>query len=255
MAILISFGLQKGGVGKTTTTAITAFILSKTKRVLAVDLDGQGNLTRMLTGKRKSSFEKTIYDVLKAVNTDNCITVVTDTLHVIAANDDASKIPGLVASSKEKQRLHLLKLSLESIQNEYDYILIDLPPALAEQTLLGLTASDYTVTMLQTDPFAFHALDDYLETCQLVKEAYNPKLKLAGILSVLLNSRASLDQSILRKVRDDYEELVFSSVVKRQARIKEFTITGISDRTKTDRKALTEYTHFVEELIERVEKG
>jgi chromosome partitioning protein len=255
MSILISFGLQKGGVGKTTTTAITAFILSKTKKVLAVDLDGQGNLTRMLTGKSKSNFERTIYDVLKAVNTDNCINVVTDSLHIIAANDDVSKIPGLVASSKEEQRLNLLKMSLESVRDEYDYILIDLPPALAEQTLLGLTASDYTVTMLQTDPFAFHALDDYLETCQIVKKAHNPNLKLAGILSVLLNSRASLDQSILRKVREDYEDLVFSSVVKRQARIKEFTITGISDGTKADQKALTEYTNFVKELIQRVEKS
>lgn len=254
MAIIVSFGLQKGGVGKTTTTGITAFFLAKANRVLAVDLDGQGNLTRMLSGQNKNTFKSTIYDAIKHRNTENCITVLSKNLHLLPANDDISRISSLLDQHTDR-RLQVLADVLDSARSSYDYILLDLPPALSEQTLIGLTASDYTVTMLQTEPFAYYALEDYLETCQVVQKKYNPNLKLAGILSVLLNSRASLDQSILEKVRADYEDMVFESVIKRKSRIKELAITGVADKTKADQQALKEYNDFVEELVKRVQKN
>ncbi|WP_046181423.1 ParA family protein [Domibacillus tundrae] len=253
MTVIVSFGLQKGGVGKTTTTGITAFLLAKTKRVLVVDLDGQGNLTRMLSGQNKNTFENTVYEAIKYRNTENCITVLSEKLHLIPANDDISQISTVLDINSDK-RLHVLADILHPVRSYYDYILLDLPPALSEQTLIGLTASDYTVTMLQTEPFAYYALEDYLETCQVVQKKYNPNLKLAGILSVLLNSRSSLDQSILERVRTDYEDIVFESVIKRKSRLKELAITGITDKTKADRQALQEYNDFVQELVERVQE-
>lgn len=253
MTVIISFGLQKGGVGKTTTTGITAFLLAQTKRVLAVDLDGQGNLTRMLSGQNKNTFEHTVYDAMKYRNTETCITVLSEHLHLLPANDNLSQISALLHQHGD-QWMQVLADTLQPVRSSYEYILLDLPPALSEQTLIGLTASDYTVTLLQTEPFAYYAIEDYLETCQLVQKKYNPNLKLAGILSVLLNSRASLDQSILEKVRTDYEDIVFESVIKRKSRLKELAITGITDKTKADREALKEYRDFVQELMTRVQE-
>ncbi|WP_050184522.1 ParA family protein [Domibacillus robiginosus] len=252
MAITISFGLQKGGVGKTTSTAITSFILSKDSKVLAIDLDGQGNLTEMLSSQHQIEIQNTVYNVIENESVDACIYQLTDKLDLIPANYDISKLSNLVTFDKSKQRLHRLKNALTEVQDQYDYILIDLPPALGEQTLFGLIASDYTVSLLQTDPFALRALDDYLTLCKEVNEEHNSDLRLLGILAVLLNARAAMDQAILTKVKEDFGELVFENVVKRRARIKEYAAAGVTDHTKADKIALEEYEGFVKELVERV---
>lgn len=252
MAITISFGLQKGGVGKTTSTAITAFILSKESRVLAIDLDGQGNLSEMLTNQHAIEIENTVYNAIEKESVDDCIYKLTDKLDLMPANYDISQLSNLVSLDASNRRLHRLKNALLEVQDQYDYILIDLPPALGEQTLFGLIASDYTVSLLQTDPFALRALDDYLTLCKQVNEEHNSELRLLGILAVLLNSRAAMDQAILTKVKEDFGELVFENVVKRKARIKEYAAAGVTNHTKADKNALEEYEGFVKELVERV---
>lgn len=256
MGITISFGIQKGGVGKTTTTAITSYLLSKESKVLAVDFDSQGNLTGMLT--QKNIYDFTGHTVLQAVKEKNAasyIHTVTENLDILPAEDFLALFPQFLHREYKGNPATLLKETLAEIKDNYDYILIDLPPNLGDHTINGLVASDYAVVMLQSEPFCYDALDRYLEFLQGVQDNVNPDLSLAGILTTMLDSRATLDSSILKQAEEDFEDVVFSSVIKRRSRIKEFTIAGIQDRLKTDKDALLPYTEFKKELISRVQKG
>jgi chromosome partitioning protein len=256
MGITISFGIQKGGVGKTTTTAITCFLLSKKSKVLAVDFDSQGNLTQFLTQRNIYDFTKrTVLEAVKEKDPRPYIYKITDHLHILPSEDLLATLSRYLYQEYKGNILTLLKETIEVVKDEYDYILIDLPPNLGEQTLNGLVASDYAVVMLQSEPFCFDALDRYLETLQLVQEKANSNLILAGILCTLLDSRTTLDTSILEKARADYEDVVFNSVIKRRNRLKEYVLTGIEDNTKADQEVLEPYFEFIKELKTRVKKG
>jgi len=253
MGITISFGLQKGGVGKTTTTAITSYLLSKKNKVLAVDFDSQGNLTSFLTQKNIYDFtNKTVLEAIKEKNPFPYIYKITDNLHIIPAEDRLATFSRYLYTEYKGNPTQLLKETIEPIKEQYDYILIDLPPNLGDQTINGLTASDYSVVLLQSEPFAYDALDRYIETLQLVQERINSNLKLAGILMTMLDSRTTLDLSILEQAKEDYEDIVFESIIKRRSKIKEFVLTGIQDGTRTEQEILLPYMNFVKELRKRV---
>ena len=130
--------------------------------------------------------------------------------------------------------------------------MIDLPPNLGDQTINGLTASDYAVVILQSEPFCYSALERYLETLQVVKSKTNDKLALAGILVAMSDRRASIDNSTVEKAREEYGDFVFQSIIKRRSRIKEYILEGINDSTKVDKEALEPYEQFIEELMQRV---
>lgn len=255
MAITISFGIQKGGVGKTTTSAITCYLLAKQYKVLAVDFDSQGNLTQFLTQRNIYDFtERTVLHAMKDVNAVPCIHTITDRLHILPAEDLLATFSRYLYQSYVGDRSKLLHRTLETVRNQYDFIIIDLPPNLGDQTINALTASDYAVALLQSEPFCYDALDRYVETLTLIQKQTNPNLVLAGILTSMLDSRTTLDTAILEKARNDYEDIVFESIIRRKNHIKEFCIYGIQDRTKADRETLEPYLAFTKELLERVQK-
>ena len=255
LGITISFGIQKGGVGKTTTTAITSYLLSKEQKVLAVDFDSQGNLTQFLTQRNIYDFTGvTVLEAVKDMNAAPYIYKITDNLHILPAEDLLATFSRHLYQFYKGDPSHLLRKTLKSVKDQYDFIIIDLPPNLGEQTINALTASDYAVVILQSEPFCYDALDRYLETLTAIQKNTNPDLILAGILTCMLDARTSLDAAILDKARADYEDVVFDSVIKRRNRIKEFSIYGIQDHTKTDQEALEPYIYFIKELLERVQK-
>jgi len=254
MGITLSFGIQKGGVGKTTVTAVTAYLLSQKSRVLAVDFDSQGNLTQFLSQRNIYDFTgHTVLEAIKDKDPRPCIVPVTDSLHLLPAEDLLATISRYIYREYHGNPRTLLAETLNVVKDEYDYILIDLPPNLGEQTLNGLVASDYAVVMLQSDPFCYDALDRYLEFLQLIQSETNTSLRLAGILTSMMDVRTSLDAAILERARTDYEGLVFDSVIRRRSRIKEFSLEGIQAKTRADLEALRPYRAFVKELKERVQ--
>lgn len=256
MGTTISFGIQKGGVGKTTTTSITAYLLAKHHKVLAIDFDSQGNLTQMLTNKKNiyEFTDKTILEAIEERNAKKYIYEVNERLHVLPAEDALAILPNRLTSlyRNRADQLHALKNTIEAIKDDYEYILIDLPPNLGDHTLSGLVASDFAVVILQTDPFSYYALDRYLGTLKKAKEMFGLRLRLAGILSCLMHSQTSIDSAIHSKAVSDYQSVMFKSVIKRKSKIKEFSLTGISDRYKEEKNALSNYISFVEELVDRV---
>ncbi|MCF8565103.1 ParA family protein [Alicyclobacillus tolerans] len=257
MGEIISFGIQKGGVGKTTVTAISAFLLSRDSKVLAVDFDSQGNLTQFLTQRNIYDFTKhTILEAVKEQNPLPYIQPVSESLHILPAEDLLATFSRYVYQEYRGNPTTLLRETLAAVKDAYDYILIDLPPNLGDQTINALTASDYAVALLQTDPFCYDALDRYLETLQLVQQQTNPDLVLAGILTLMMDSRTTIDATILEQARKDYEDVVFRTVIRRRSRIKEFSLEGIRQRTKIDVEVLRPYEDFLKELKERVhQKG
>ena len=253
MGKTISFGIQKGGVGKTTTTAITSFLLSQDAKVLAVDFDSQGNLTSFLTQKNIYDFtEKTVLQALKEKDPRSYIVEINENLHILPAEDYLATLSRYIYQEYKGRPAFLLKETLEVVKDNYDYILIDLPPNLGDQTLNGITASDYTVVILQSEPLCYETLDRYLDFLSGAQDNTNPNLQLAGILCSMLDSRSSLDASILETTKEEYEDVVFETVIKRRSRLKEYVVEGLKLDTKKDRTALAQYINFVKELKGRV---
>ncbi|GMA65967.1 ParA family protein [Alicyclobacillus fastidiosus] len=267
-AVTISFGLQKGGVSKTTTSTLSAFILARQGyRVLVCDMDSQGNASQFLTNKSPYDFQgRTILEACKERNPEPYIVGITENLDLLPAEDLLSTFSRWLFDEykPELQRtgqvdpnalLLVLKQTLDAVREKYDFIILDLPPNLGEQTLNGMAASDYCVVMAQSEPFAYDALQRYLETLEHVQSRVNPNTKLAGILTTLLDARTALGNFIRDRIAEEYEDLVFSTVIRRKSRVVEFSFEGISDKTKADREALDMYESFVKELTKRVNKG
>nr|WP_304220586.1 ParA family protein [Fredinandcohnia onubensis] len=256
MSIVISFGIQKGGVGKTTVTGITSWLLSRLgKNVLAVDFDSQGNLTQFLTQRNIYDFsKKTVLEACKSKNAANFIHNISDGFDILPAEDLLATFSRFLYREYKGNPNTLLRDTLVTVKDQYDYILIDLPPNLGDQTINGLTASDFAVAMLQSEPFCLDALDRYIETLHHVQKNTNQNLVLLGILTSLSDRRTIIDAKIIEQARLDYEDIVFDTMIHRRSRIKEFSLTGIRDRTKNDQEALRDYMSFVEELVARVEK-
>lgn len=256
MGVVISIGNQKGGVGKTTTTAITGYLLAKKYKVLCVDFDSQGNLTQFLTQRNIHEYSnQTIFEACRSRNPLPYIRNLTDSLHLIPADEMLTALPELMTSQGVPDKTTVLKETLSKVKNRYDYILIDLPPNLGEQTVNGLVASDFAIAMVQTEPMSYDALDRYIATMHHVKEVKQLDLILCGILPTMFDLRTIIDKAILEKVRTEYEGVVFNTEIKRRNRIKEFSITGIQEHSKADKAALTNYYSFVEELECRVQEG
>lgn len=252
MGITISLGIQKGGCGKTTTTGLTAYLLSQQYRVLAVDFDSQGNLTQFLTQRNIYDFTKhTVLEACKEQDARPYIVPVSDTLHMLTAEDFLAGFPQWLYREYKGDPTSVLRTTLDTVKSDYDFILLDLPPNLGDHTINGLTASDFAVVMLQSEPFCYDALDRYLELLGHV-QSRNQDLRLAGILTTMLDSRASLDSAILERARGEYGDIIFETTIRRRSRIKEFTVTGIQSHLKADRDALENYSEFVKELTQRV---
>ncbi|MCL6634000.1 MAG: ParA family protein [Alicyclobacillus herbarius] len=255
MATVFTFGIQKGGVGKTTTTGITAWLLSQKHRVLAVDFDSQGNLTQLLTGHDDLQVfrEKTVLEAIKTQRPRDYVYKVSDNLHILPADDFLSQFARwLYTEHHGRQKATVLKETLALVSDDYDYILIDVPPNLGEQTINGITAADHNIIVLQAEPFCYNALENYLEILVAAQEKVNPNMHIIGILTSVIDARTGVGQGILARTREDYKDLVFDTIIHRRARISEFAITGIEQRTKNDREALRMYEDFIQELMARV---
>lgn len=254
MAKVISFGQQKGGVGKTTTCAMTAYLLSQTHKVLVIDFDSQGSITTLLTQRNIYDFAgRTILQAVIEQNIKKYIVQLTENLSIVPAEDELVTMARHIYDERGGANAGmLLDQTLAPIKGSYDYILIDQPPALDELTINALAASDYAVVILLSEQLCLTALERYFSALKGVQNKYNPLLRVAGILVAISDSRTLSDQIVVQKVRRDFGHTVFKSEIRRKSRIKEYPIIGIQSSTKADREAQAPYVAFVKELIERV---
>lgn len=251
-ATVISFSLQKGGVGKTTTSTLAAFLLSqKGYRVLAIDMDSQANMTQVLSDSDdvKQFKGTTIREaMLDRENFKSYIRIVNDHLHYVPADD---YVVLLSDYQGEVPRDELLIAALVNVLDEYDFVIIDTPPNLGTQTLNALMASDHVVVMFETAKYAYNAIDRFLETINSVRKYGNEELNILGILATLSDARRNDNKELLELVKEEYGDLVFNTVIPRRAAIGRVPVYGLYDNPEL--KAATEHhAKFIEEVLTRV---
>lgn len=227
MARIIAVTNQKGGVGKTTTTVNLAASLAATRRkVLLVDLDPQGNAT-MGSGVEKDSLERTVYHVLLEQNTVNevLVTSTSGKYDVIPANRNLAGAE--VELVQELAREWRLKKALESVTSEYDFILLDCPPALNLLTVNGLCAASAVMIPMQCEYYALEGLSDLVKTIKRVRTHLNPQLEIEGLLRTMFDPRNALAQQVSDQLQQHFGDKVYRTVIPRNVRLAEAPSFGV----------------------------
>ena len=220
MAKVISVTNQKGGVGKTTTSInLAASLVKKDKRILLIDMDPQGNAS-VGCGVDTEEVENTIYDLLLGDTTAKEAIVKTECgVDVLSANGDLAGAQ--VELLNEIGRELKLQKALAPIQNDYDYIFIDCPPALNVLTINALVASDSVMIPMQCEYFALEGLSALIATVRKIRETLNPKLSIEGLLRTMFDGRNSLSNEVSRQLQTHFGKKVYQTVVPRNIRLAE----------------------------------
>jgi chromosome partitioning protein len=225
MAQVLAFANQKGGVAKTTSTVNLGVALAEMgKRVLAVDMDPQGNLT-MSQGIDPENLEKSMYDVLvHRLPIDDVI--VSNEIDVAAATIDLAGAE--MALSTQIGRERALERALKPVQDAYDYILIDTPPSLGLLTINALAASDGVIVPVQCEYLSLRGLLQLERTLEMIREDINPRVRIRGILPTLFDSRTLHGREAIEILKENFGPLVFKTVVRKTIKFAEAPVQGSS---------------------------
>jgi len=244
----ISIANQKGGVSKTTTTQALATLLNKrNKKALCIDLDPQANLSFAMGAKLEDT--KTVYDMLKGKTT---------AMDVIQNTKSGDVLPSNILLSvadmefTAQGREYLLKEAINDLIRQYEYILIDCPPALSILTINAFTASDFVIIPSLADVFSLQGMAQLHDTISGVKKYSNPHLSVAGILLTRFNERLNLSghmQGTLNEVSRNMDTVLFKTYIRNSVALQEsqFQQEDIFNYDMKS-KAMADYAQFLDEL-------
>ena len=252
MARIFCIANQKGGVGKTTTTVnLAAGLAQLGQRVLAVDLDPQGNAT-MGSGVDKRSLTLSVYDVLLE---SACIAEALQRsprggFDLLGANRElAGAEIELVSLERRDKRL---KAALSAVDAEYDFVLIDCPPSLSLLTLNGLCSAHGVIVPMQCEYFALEGLSDLVNTIKQVHANLNRDLQIIGLLRVMFDPRITLQQQVSEQLKAHFGNKVFDTVIPRNVRLAEAPSFGLPGVVfDPGSKGAQAFVAFAKEMVER----
>lgn len=226
MGRIIAVANQKGGVGKTTTTVnLSASLVATKRKVLVIDLDPQGNAT-MGSGVNKHDLELSVYDVLVEGASINDVKVPTDPAgyDMIPANGDLTAAEVALMDIEHKERR--LKMALDAVKDQYDYILIDCPPSLNMLTVNAFVAADGIIIPMQCEYYALEGLSALMNTVERIKQI-NPNLEIDGLLRTMYDPRASLTTDVSAQLINHFGDKVYGTVIPRNIRLAEAPSYGV----------------------------
>ncbi|EFU2709213.1 ParA family protein [Listeria monocytogenes] len=221
MSKVIALANQKGGVGKTTSSVnLSSSLAFLGKKVLLVDIDPQGNASSGV-GVNKGEIEHCIYDVLvdDVAIQDVLQKTDLDNLNVIPATIQlaGAEVELVPAISREIR----LKKAIDSIRDDYDYVIIDCPPSLGLLTLNALTAADSVLIPVQCEYYALEGLSQLLNTIRIVQKHLNEDLQIEGVLLTMLDARTNLGIQVIEEVKKYFQNKVFNTIIPRNVRLSE----------------------------------
>lgn len=255
MGRTIAIANQKGGVGKTTTAInLSACLAEAGQRVLTIDFDPQGNATTGL-GLEKEQIEDTVYELLLGDCTlEDCLMRdVQENLDVLPSDSNlaGAEIELLDVENKES----VLNGYLETIRDQYDFIIIDCPPSLSLLTINALVAADTVLVPIQCEYYALEGLSQVLRTIGLVRKKMNPSLELEGVVFTMYDARTNLSLQVVENVKQNLNERIYKTIIPRNVRLAEAPSHGMPINLYDSRSTGAEsYRLLAAEVISRGEE-
>lgn len=288
----ILYGNMKGGVGKTTNSVMTAYQLAKLGyKTLVCDLDPQANATQLLRrtyGLQQGTdlqINKTMMVALTEENIKPAIVNIMDNLYLLPSSEDFKNYPDFLEmkfmldkekiesgdsttlqsemSKVKEQRISYFAQQLAKVRDEYDFVIIDVPPTLSVFTDSAIYATDYVIIVLQTQQRSLDGAETFFEYLQQMYNDYaNVDFDILGVLAVLLKNNVGLDNQILKDAETDFgKDMLFNQIIRHMERLKRYDRTGIAEKGLTkydmhDTRLHYIYNTLTKEIIARLkDKG
>lgn len=247
----LTFALQKGGVGKTTSTVATAEILAAAGyRVLVVDFDSQGNATKMLTGNSIYQYSgRTVMEAIQEGQAEPYILEVKEGLDLLPAEDRLATLSRHIYTKRISNPFATLKRLLEPVEARYDYVLVDVGPSLGDAVINAIVYVDHILVPFDCGDLSMDALVRFMEFVEASREEGHTAAKITGIVLTMRDGRSKYEREISEGMRQAYGDLVFKTEIRRRVKIKEMTAAGV----QLDGEAMEDYLSLAEEIIERTQ--